>query len=89
LLSGKRKHLCRQVSQSHAVADHPRAPPQFAKPWWNITAFRIASSRPLPCFCDCPTRQAFLPVTTGATRWLQCHLMAATRLLLWTLPCAH
>jgi len=40
----------------------------FSKPWWNIRAFRIASSRPLPCFCDCPTRQAFLPVTTRATR---------------------
>ncbi len=31
LLSGKRKHLCRQVSQSHAVADHPHTHPPVCK----------------------------------------------------------
>ncbi len=31
LLSGKRKHLCRQVSQSHAAAGHTRSHPPVCK----------------------------------------------------------
>ncbi|WP_421345993.1 hypothetical protein, partial [Aeromonas veronii] len=48
LLSGK--HLCRQVSQSHAVADHPRTHPPVCKALMEHQSFSYCQLPPPTLF---------------------------------------
>ena len=61
LLSGKRKHLCRQVSQSHAVADHPRAPPSLQSTDGTSQLFVLPAPAPYLAFVIAPPdKRSFL-----------------------------
>ncbi len=59
LLSGK--HLCRQVSQSHAVADHPRAPHSLQSPDGTSQLFVLQAPAPYLAFVIAPpNKRSFL-----------------------------